>query len=123
MAKQILVVDDDDGVREIIQLSLEMAAGWTVVTANCGQEGIAIAKSHPPDLILLDVMMPDEDGIEVFNQLQSDPLTQPIPTILLTAKARMSERQEFMKIGVMGIITKPFKARELTQQINQMVGW
>ncbi|MEO0431207.1 MAG: response regulator [Cyanobacteria bacterium J06656_5] len=123
MAKQILVVDDDDGVREIIQLSLEMAAGWTVVTATCGQEGIAIAKSHPPDLILLDVMMPDEDGIEVFNQLQSDPLTQPIPTILLTAKARMSERQEFMKIGVMGIITKPFKARELTQQINQMVGW
>ncbi len=123
MAKQILVVDDDDGVREIIQLSLEMAAGWTVVTATCGQEGIAIAKSHAPDLILLDVMMPDEDGIEVFNQLQSDPLTQPIPTILLTAKARMSERQEFMKIGVMGIITKPFKARELTQQINQMVGW
>ena len=123
MAKQILVVDDDDGVREIIQLSLEMAAGWTVVTATCGQEGLASAKSHSPDLILLDVMMPDEDGIEVFNRLQSDPLTQPIPTILLTAKARMSERQEFMKIGVMGIITKPFKARELTQQINQMVGW
>ena len=123
MTKQILIVDDDDGVREIIQLSLETAAGWTVVTATSGQDGIAIAKSQKFDLILLDVMMPGENGIEVFRQLQSDPLTQSIPTILLTAKARMSERQEFMKIGVVGIITKPFEARALTQQIKQMLAW
>lgn len=123
MTKRILVVDDDDGVREIIQLSLEVAAGWDVLTADCGQAGVAIAKAQNPDLILLDVMMPDEDGITIFHQLQDDPLTQSIPTILLTAKARMSERQEFMKIGVMGIIIKPFQARQLVQQIQQMVGW
>lgn len=123
MAKQILVVDDDDGVREIIQFSLEATAAWTVLTAPCGRDGIAIAKTQIPDLILLDVMMPEEDGIEVFKQLQNDPVTQPIPTIFLTAKARMSEHQEFMKIGVVGVITKPFKARELTQQITQMLGW
>ncbi|MEA5464977.1 response regulator [Leptothoe sp. PORK10 BA2] len=123
MVKQILVVDDDDGVREIIQLSLEAAAGWDVLTAASGKEGIAIAKAKSPDLILLDVMMPDEDGINVFHQLQSEPLTQSIPTILLTAKARMSEHQEFMKIGVRGIITKPFQAMQLVQQIKQMVDW
>lgn len=123
MTKQILVVDDDDGVREIIQLSLETTAGWTAVTAASGQEGIKLARATGIDLILLDVMMPGEDGIEVFRQLQNDPLTQSIPTILLTAKARMSERQEFMKIGVVGIITKPFQARALTQQIKQMLDW
>ncbi|MBT9312957.1 response regulator [Leptothoe kymatousa] len=121
--KSILVVDDDDGVREIIQFSLEAAAGWTVDTAACGQDGIAIAKAKSPDLILLDVMMPGEDGIDVFKQLQADPVTQSIPTIFLTAKARMSEHQALLQIGVLGVITKPFKARELTQQIEQLLGW
>ena len=123
MARQILVVDDDDGVREIIQLSLEMAAGWGVLTAMSGQEGIAIAKSQQPDLILLDVMMPDEDGITVFQQLQADPLTQPIPTILLTAKAQLSERRAFMQMGVNGVIIKPFQVRGLVHQINQIMSW
>lgn len=123
MVKQVLVVDDDDGVRDIIQLSLEATTDWTVFAATSGQEGIAIAKAKTPDLILLDVMMPDEDGIEVFKQLQDNPLTQSIPAILLTAKARISERQEFMKIGVRGIITKPFQAKALKQQITQILGW
>ncbi len=123
MAKRILVVDDDDGVREIVQLSLEVAAGWDVVAADSGRAGVAIAQKQSLDLILLDVMMPDEDGITIFRQLQSDPLTQSIPVILLTAKARMSEREELMKIGVMGIITKPFQAVQLVGQIKQMVKW
>ena len=123
MAKRILVVDDDDGVREIGHLSLEVAAGWDVVTADSGRAGVTIAQKQSLDLILLDVMMPDEDGITIFRQLQSDPLTQSIPVILLTAKARMSEREELMKIGVMGIITKPFQAVQLVAQIKQMVKW
>ncbi|MEM9004697.1 MAG: response regulator [Cyanobacteria bacterium P01_F01_bin.86] len=123
MTKQVLVVDDDDGVREIIQLSLETVAGWNVLTATSGQEGIAIAKTQQPDLILLDVMMPDEDGIVVFQHLQTDPVTQSIPTILLTAKAQLSERKGFMEMGVNGVIVKPFQARELVQQINQILAW
>ena len=123
MTKQVLVVDDDDGVREIIQLSLETVAGWNVLLAVSGKEGIAIAQSQKPDLILLDVMMPGEDGIVVFQQLQTNPETQSIPTILLTAKAQLSERKAFMKMGVNGVIAKPFQARELVQQINQILNW
>lgn len=123
MSKRVLVVDDDDGVREIIQLSLETVAGWDVLLAATGREGFAIATTEKPDLILLDVMMPEEDGIEIYKQLQAEPSTQAIPTILLTAKAQISERQEFMELGIVGIITKPFQARALVEEIIALLNW
>lgn len=123
MTKQILVVDDDDGVREIIQMSLEAAAGWTVWTAPSGKEGIKLAEEKQPDLILLDVMMPEEDGVVTYQKLQSNDKTNAIPTIMLTAKAQVSERQTLMEIGINGIITKPFKVRALVQQITEMMAW
>ncbi len=123
MSKRVLVVDDDDGVREIIQLSLETVAGWDVLLASTGREGFAIAAAEKPDLILLDVMMPEEDGIEIYKQLQAEPSTQTIPTILLTAKAQISERQEFMELGIVGIITKPFQARALVEEIIALLNW
>lgn len=117
MSKRVLVIDDDDGVRQIIQLSLETVAGWDIVTASSGKEGLAIAQSDAFDLILLDVMMPEEDGTQVFQQLQATPTTASIPTIFLTAKAQESERQQFMELGVKGVMIKPFQARELAHQI------
>ncbi|MEM9088996.1 MAG: response regulator [Cyanobacteria bacterium P01_F01_bin.53] len=123
MSKRVLVVDDDDGVREIIQLSLETVAGWDVLMASTGREGFVIAAAEKPDLILLDVMMPEEDGIEIYKQLQAEPSTQAIPTILLTAKAQISERQEFMELGIVGIITKPFQARALVEDIIALLKW
>lgn len=123
LAKRILVVDDDDGVREIVQISLEAAAGWIVLTAASGAAAIAIARSQQPDAILLDVMMPDMDGVETFRQLQQQPETQAIPTILLTAKAKVSERKAFADLGVAGIIVKPFQAIHLADQISQLLGW
>ncbi len=123
MTKQVLVIDDDDGVREIIQISLEAVTDWTVWTADSGKNGMAIAKSEPLDLVLLDVMMPEEDGIAVYKQLQANESTRTIPTILLTAKARPSEREAFMALGIDGIITKPFKSKRLVEDITQIVGW
>ncbi|MEM8501587.1 MAG: response regulator [Cyanobacteria bacterium P01_D01_bin.1] len=123
MSKRILVIDDDDGVREIIQISIESTTDWTVWVAASGREGMAIAQSTPPDLILLDVMMPEEDGIAVYKRFQADNLTRSIPAILLTAKTQTSEHQEFMALGVDGIITKPFKATTLVEKIVQIVGW
>lgn len=123
MTKQVLVIDDDDGVREIIQLSLEAVAGWEVWAASSGREGIAIAQDKQPDLILLDVMMPEEDGIVVYKQLQSNTTTQGIPTILLTAKAQTSERKTFMALGINGVITKPFQATSLAKDITNMLSW
>lgn len=123
MTKKILVIDDEDGIREIIQICLEVAAGWEVVTAACGSEGLAIAKQQQPDAILLDVMMPDMDGPTTFRQLQADAKTAHIPTILLTAKAKISEQQQFIDLGVTGVITKPFKAQELVDQIRAILDW
>lgn len=121
--KKVLVIDDEDGIREIIQICLEAAAGWDVLTAASGSEGLATAQAEQPDAILLDVMMPDMDGPTTFRQLQANTATKHIPTILLTAKAKISEQQQFIDLGVTGVITKPFKAQELVEQIRKILHW
>lgn len=123
MTKKVLVIDDEDGIREIIQICLEAAAGWDVLTAASGSEGLTTAQAEQPDVILLDVMMPDMDGPTTFRQLQAHAATQHIPTILLTAKAKISEQQQFIDLGVTGVITKPFKAQDLVNQIRQILSW
>lgn len=121
--KRILVIDDDDGVREIAQFCLEAAAGWEVLTAASGSEGLVTAESEQPDAILLDVMMPDMDGPTTFGHLQANAATQHIPTILLTAKAKISEQQQLINLGVTGVVTKPFKAQDLVDQIREILNW
>lgn len=121
--KTILVIDDDDGVREIIQFSLEAATDWEVLTASSGKEGLAIAYRALPDAVLLDVMMPELDGIATFGQLSANSLTCKLPTILLTAKVKSSDRQQFLDLGVTGVITKPFKASDLVNQIKTILQW
>ncbi len=121
--KRILVIDDEDGIREIIQICLEAAAGWEVLTAASGSEGLEKAEAFQPDAILLDVMMPDMDGPTTFRQLQANSATRHIPTILLTAKAKISEQKQFIDLGVTGVITKPFKAQDLVDQIREILNW
>ncbi|EAW36137.1 response regulator [Lyngbya sp. PCC 8106] len=121
--KRILVIDDEDGVRDIIQITLEAVARWEVMTASGGQEGLKIAIAQQPDAILLDVMMPNLDGPATFKQLQAHSQTQHIPTIFLTAKAKGSEQQEYANLGVSGIIIKPFEAQNLVDQIREFLVW
>jgi len=121
--KRILVIDDEDGIREIIQICLETAAGWDVLTSASGSEGLSAAQVQLPDAILLDVMMPDMDGPTTFRQLQANAATKHIPTILLTAKAKISEQRQFIDLGVTGVITKPFKAMDLVDQIRKILNW
>lgn len=121
--KRILIVDDDLGIRRIVQISLKAIAGWEVLSADSGSEGVAIAESEVPDAILLDVMMPGMDGMETFTQMQANPTTQPIPIILLTAKAKVNEQKQFNNIAIAGIISKPFKAPELVDQIRAILNW
>jgi CheY-like chemotaxis protein len=121
--RQVLVIDDEDGIREIIQISLETAASWQVLTAASGHEGYALAIDRCPDAILLDVMMPKMGGVETFQKLQLHPTTRHIPTIFLTAKASSSEHQQFMNLGITGVIPKPFKAQILVEQMRSILGW
>ncbi|KYC41848.1 two-component system response regulator [Scytonema hofmannii PCC 7110] len=121
--KTILVIDDEEGVRELVQVCLETIGGWDVFTAPRGKEGLAIAETKQPDAILLDVMMPDMDGPTTLKKLQANELTNHIPTIFLTAKAMISEQQQFRNLGVAGIITKPFDALDLIERIREILLW
>jgi DNA-binding response OmpR family regulator len=123
MVKRILIIDDDFGIRRIAQISLQAIAGWEVLLAADAAAGLAIAHSTPLDAILLDVMLPETDGIAILHSLQSSPLTAAIPVILLTAKAQGTERQQLAELPVTGIITKPFKARFLVEQIRSFLNW
>ncbi|HIK18811.1 MAG TPA: response regulator [Leptolyngbyaceae cyanobacterium M33_DOE_097] len=123
MTKRILVIDDEGGVRTIIQISLEAAAGWEVVTAASGTEGLLKAQQEKFDAILLDVMMPGLDGLATFEQLKTNKMSECTPMILLTAKTSQYEHQQFIERGIMGVITKPFKARLLVAQIRTILNW
>lgn len=122
-AKCVLIVDDEVSIQKVVSLSLKMEAHWQVITASSGKEGIAQAEQHQPDAILLDVMMPEFDGIATFESLQNNPATVDIPVVLLTAKTRTAEKNLFQKIGVAGVITKPFTPLSLASDIAKLLNW
>lgn len=121
--KCVLVIDDEEYVREVIQICLETVAGWQVITANSGIRGIELAQKDQPDAILLDVMMPEMDGIMTFKELQLNKLTSYIPIVLLTAKAGVAQDQELTNIGIKATIPKPFEPLELPKQIAKALNW
>ncbi len=123
MTKTILVIDDDDDIREIAQLTLELGASWNVITASSGAEGVSTALSAAPDAILLDVMMPGLDGPATFARLQDDERTRGIPVVFLTAKARPAERERLLGLGVAGVLAKPFDPMALPGEIAAVLGW
>ena len=116
-SKHILLVDDEDDIREIAAISLEALGGWRVSSASSGAEGIEKAIAGSPDVILLDVMMPDIAGPTTFKRLQDEPQTRHIPVILLTAKANTADRHRLEGIGVAGLLTKPFDPMMLSEQV------
>jgi CheY-like chemotaxis protein len=121
--KQILVVDNEQYIQEVAKICLETVAGWKVVTASSGQEGITKAETYQPDAILLDVMMPEMDGITTFEKLQANPLTKAIPVILLTAKIQASDRLRYNQMGMISAIAKPFNPLELAAEVAVALGW
>lgn len=120
--KRILVVDDDEDIQDVARVALEVVGGWEVITASSGSEGLDLAASQQPDAILLDVMMPDLDGIATLKQLKANPITQSIPVILLTAKVQASDRDRFAALDILGIIPKPFKTMLLAERVAEMLG-
>jgi CheY-like chemotaxis protein len=120
----VLVVDDDEAVREIAQVSLEAIGGWRVLTADGGTQGWERAVRDRPDAILLDVMMPGVDGPAAVERLQSEDGTRDIPVVLLAAKVQPSERARFAGLpGVSGVIAKPLDPMLLARQVGELLGW
>ncbi len=120
--RRLLLIDDEDDIREVARLSLELVARWEVLTACSGAEGVERAQAHHPDAILLDVMMPGMDGAATYAALQSNPITRDIPVVLLTAKIfdRPSDRRGLEGISV---ISKPFDPMRLATQVAAALGW
>lgn len=123
MTKQVLIVDDDDHLRELVQACLEDLGGWKTLTAPSGKEALKIAQTAPIDAILLDVSMPDMDGFVVFEKLQQNNVSQLIPVILLTARVLPSDRDRFARMGIAGVISKPFEPITISQQVADILGW
>jgi len=123
MSRKILLVDDEDDIREVAQMSLEMTAGWEVLTAASGAEALRLAAAERPDAILLDVMMPGMDGPATARALKAASPTAEIPVILLTAKVQAADRRRFDDLGVAGILAKPFDPMSLANEVSGVLGW
>ena len=120
---RILIIDDEDDIREVAALSLEATAGWTIYTASSGKSGIEEAAKLKPEAILMDVMMPGMDGPTTFKQLQLNEQTRGIPVILLTAKVQGVDQRRFAGLGVSAVLFKPFDPLTLATQISEVLGW
>ena len=123
MSRRILIIDDEADIREVAALSLETVAGWEVVAASSGAQGLAVAIRELPDAILLDVMMPGMDGPTTFRELRKNPATAHIPVLLLTAKVQSSDQRRYADLGVNAILFKPFDPLTLYAQIADALGW
>jgi CheY-like chemotaxis protein len=122
-ARTVLVVDDDDSIREIAEISLEVVGGLRVLTASGGVEALELAREHHPDAVLMDVMMPDMDGLTTFRHMQADAAIRHIPVILVTAKVQVGDRQMWDGLAISGVISKPFDPMTLASDVGRMLDW
>ena len=120
MKPKILVVDDEPDALDLIQYNLK-AAGYDVVTADDGEEALKKARTTQPALVILDVMLPEVDGLEVCKALRREPATATVPIIMLTAKAAEIDRVLGLELGADDYVTKPFSPRELVLRVKSLL--
>jgi DNA-binding response OmpR family regulator len=120
MSERILVIDDDADVVQFVRLSLARE-GYEVVTALDGAAGLRLALETPPDLVLLDILMPDIDGLELLSRLRVNPATTNVPVVLLTARADAHDRVRGLELGADDYITKPFDIEELVARVGAVL--
>ncbi len=121
MSVMILIVDDDYMSRDVLQAHLENV-GYQVMTANSGAKALQLAEERQPDLILMDVRMPVMNGYDACVQLKSQPPTAHIPVLLVTALEDEQALEYSQQVGADGLVTKPFNAVDLLEQISRLVG-
>ncbi len=122
-SRRILLVDDDPGIREVTRISLESTMDWQVLTASSGSEAVRLAGEEKFSAILLDVMMPDMDGVETFARLRESEESRAIPVVLLTAKTQKADLANYAEMGVAGTVCKPFDPLSLGRQVADALGW
>ncbi len=117
---QILVVEDERDIADVLDYNLTKA-GYDVIAAACGHDGLKLARSRKPDLVLLDLMLPDISGTEVCRALKDDPNTRTVPVIMVSARGEEIDRVVGFELGVEDYVTKPFSIRELLLRIKAVL--
>jgi CheY-like chemotaxis protein len=120
---RVLIVDDEEDIRELARISLERVGGLEVLSASSGEEGITVALAEHPDAILLDAMMPGLDGPQTLERLKANGATAAIPVVFLTGSVQEIEREGFISLGAAGILPKPFDPMKLAEQLRTCLGW
>lgn len=117
----ILLVDDEPDIRTIAEMSLSQVGGWKTILASNGAQALELAAKHKPDVILLDVMMPEMDGVSTFKALAANAETRHIPVIFMTAKVQSHEKADYVGFGAAGVIPKPFDPMRLPSEIQSIL--
>ncbi len=121
MKKKILAIDDDADALVLVCTML-LRAGFVVVSAENGKEGLDLARTQRPDLIILDVMLPELSGLEVLKKLKREPATDKIPVLLLTALAKEVDRIVGLELGADDYVVKPFSPQEVVLRVKVLLG-
>ena len=119
-SEKVIVIEDEADILEVIQYNLERE-GYRVLTARDGKEGLRLIKKEMPDIVLLDLMLPSLDGIEVCRKLKEDPITHSIPIIMVTAKGEESDIVLGLGIGADDYVSKPFSPKELMGRVKAVL--
>lgn len=118
MTKAILIVEDDPMSLKLIR-DLLRVSGYATIEATDGKMGVALARDMKPDLIIMDIQLPEMDGIEATRILKTDPTTKDIPIVALTAYAMASDKRRMQEAGCNDYITKPFQVREFLGKVTE----
>ncbi len=119
-SKVILVIDDERLILELVKITFE-TKGYKVFAALDGKNGLEIARQKHIDLIILDLMMPDMDGFEVFHKLQQNTDTKNIPIVVLTARSQRLDKEKAQELGINNYIVKPFEQTEVEQIVENLL--
>jgi CheY-like chemotaxis protein len=122
-AQKVLIIDDEEDIRELARISLERVGGLEVLAAASGAEGLELAASEQPDAIVLDAMMPGMDGPATLTKLKANDATEQIPVVFLTGSVQEVERDRFMSLGAVGLLPKPFDPMRLADDLRACLGW
>lgn len=120
--KRVMLVDDEEDIRTIAEISLRVVGGWEVVLAASGEEALALVPERHPDVVLLDVMMPGIGGPGALAGLRAQPGGEALPVIFVTAKVQRDEVARYEAMAVAGVIAKPFDPMTLPERVRALVG-
>jgi DNA-binding response OmpR family regulator len=118
---RVVLIDDDPDLLKLTRLTLELTPGWEVTPAVDGVEGIDAARTLKPDVVVVDLMMPQMDGYEVCRRLKAEAATAGIPVVLMTARREL-DQAKLQEVGAAGVVFKPFEPDELAPQVRELAG-